>query len=76
MREMLAALAHEQWSGWMRYMFGKGLRHSDGSITIPASLVNRWDRQMDTPYSNLTEHEKQSDRNQADKVIAALEEVE
>lgn len=24
LREALAALAHEQWSGWMRYLFSRG----------------------------------------------------
>ena len=76
MRERLAALAHEQWSGWMRYLFRQCIHHVDGSATIPPSLVARWMRQMNTPYSDLPEAEKESDRKEADNVIKVLEEVE
>lgn len=30
-REKLADLCHEQWSGWIRYMFSKGIEQPDGS---------------------------------------------
>ena len=76
MREALAALAHEMWSGWMHYLFSKSTRNPDGSITIPLSSAVRWFRQMHTPYSNLPESEKESDRDQADKILAILEEAE
>jgi hypothetical protein len=61
--EELAAQAHLSWAGWMCYLFEKSRRNSDGSVTIPASLVKRWTRQMETPYEGLSEAEKQSDRN-------------
>jgi len=76
MRELLAALSHEQWSGWMRYLFGKSQRGPNGTVTLPASLVSRWERQMNTAYHDLPECEKQSDRNEADKTITILEETE
>jgi hypothetical protein len=34
-REALAELAHEQWVGWMRYMFSKSQFNDDGTVTIP-----------------------------------------
>jgi len=70
MREPLAALAHEQWSGWMGYMFGKAPLNDDGSWTMPAWAVERWTRQMNTPYTELPEPEKVSDHVEADKVLA------
>lgn len=73
LREQLAALAHDdQWTGWMRYMFGLGVRNPDGSVTIPATHVARWIRQMNTRYADLAEYEKDSDRAEADKVLAIL----
>lgn len=69
-REQLAALAHEQWSGWMHYLFSKSAFNDDGSFTIPPASVDRWKRQMDTPYHDLPESEKDSDRVEADKVMA------
>jgi hypothetical protein len=76
MREALAALAHEQWSGWMEYLFSKSQDNADGTVTIPAWAVERWKRQMTTPYAELPEAEKNSDRQEADRVLALLAEVE
>lgn len=74
LREKLAALAHEQWSGWMRYMFSKAPVNEDGSWTMPAWAVERWQRQMQTPYSDLSEEEKASDRTEAGRVLALFDE--
>lgn len=74
LREKLADLSHEQWSGWMRYLFSKCLKNNDGSVTIPAWAVERWTRQMNTPYDQLPESEKESDRVEADKVLALIKE--
>jgi len=62
--EELAAIEHERWSHWQRYMHEKSTRQSDGSLVIAAELVERWERQMETPYSELSQEEKESDREQ------------
>lgn len=67
--EQLAAYAHEAWAGWMLYLFKKSMRNSDGSVTIPSGLVERWDRQVATPYDALPENEKDSDRQEAIKMM-------
>lgn len=72
LREALAALAHAQWSGWMAYLFGLSQSNGDGTITIPAAHVARWQGQIATPYAELTEREKDSDRVEADKVLAVI----
>lgn len=72
LREQLAALAHAQWSGWMVYLFGLSRSNGDGTITIPAELVARWQGQIATPYQELSEREKDSDRVEADRVIALI----
>ncbi len=43
------------------------------TVTIPAQMVARWTRQMNTPYADLPENEKESDREEADKIIAILQ---
>jgi hypothetical protein len=73
MREQLADYAHEAWSGWMRYMFSKAEQNPDGTWTMPAWAVERWTRQMNTPYADLSELEKESDRDEADKILAIIE---
>ncbi len=74
-REALARYAHEAWSGWMRYLFEKSIRNEDGTVTIPAWAVERWTRQANTSYVILPEHEKTSDREEADKIMAAMQKL-
>lgn len=71
-RELVAAAAHAAWSGWTKYMFNKVTYNPDGSATIPADLVRRWTRQMNTSYSELPESEKESDRVEADRYLQAI----
>lgn len=71
-REKLAAYAHDAWSRWMKYLFGKGVHHED-VVVIPAESVERWKRQMDTGYSDLPEKEKESDRDEADKMLEIMQ---
>jgi hypothetical protein len=70
--ETLAAVEHERWSHWQRYMHGKGTSQPDGSLVIPADLVCRWQKQIDTPYAELTEKEKESDREQVRKYLPLI----
>jgi hypothetical protein len=71
-REQLAAYAHNAWAGWMMYLFNKAQAHPDGTVTIPAWAVARWQRQMHTAYADLPEAEKASDRAEADKMLALM----
>lgn len=73
--ENLAAVEHERWSHWQRYMHSKGVLQSDGSLLIPAELVQRWQKQIDTPYSELSETEKDSDREQVRKYLGLIKQV-
>lgn len=62
-RERLAALEHEQWAHWTTYFFDN----------LSEENIGRWRNQTYTPYSKLSEEEKESDREWADKVIAESE---
>lgn len=70
--EELAAIEHERWSHWQRYMHSKGIRQVDGSLLLPADLVERWDRQAATPYDNLSAKEKESDRDQVSRYLPLI----
>ena len=73
--EQLAALEHERWSHWQRYLHSQCQRSADGSLIIPSRLAARWEKQSCTPYSELSEDEKESDREQVRRylpIIAAL----
>lgn len=73
LREKIAAVQHDLiWAHWTQWQFSVCTKNEDGSLTIPASLVERWTRQMNTPYSELPESERESDRHQADKVLQVI----
>lgn len=74
-REQLAKLAHDQWSGWMEYMFSKCTPVLDGALLIPTDLVTRWNRQRRTPYDKLSESEQDSDRAEADKFLKVFDDM-
>lgn len=70
--ETLASVSHAIWAHWMRYMFSCGKMNEDGSWSMPAEKAERWQRQMNTEFSGLSEQEKLSDFEQANKIIGAL----
>lgn len=69
-KEKLAEFVHQQWSEWMKYMFSK----CGTNNTIPDGYVERWKRQMNTEYINLSEEEKESDRDIAIKIMEMKDE--
>lgn len=73
--ETLAAAEHERWAHRQRYLHEQCIPGPDGSLTIPADLVRRWIDQMGTPYDNLTEAEKASDREQVARYLSLVEQA-
>jgi len=70
--EELAAIEHERWSHWQRYVHSKCLRQLDGSLLIPTELVERWEKQIDTKYAELDDQERESDREQVRKYLPLI----
>ena len=60
--EKLAAYEHDRCSRWQKHLFSKCMINQDWSLTIPKEFVDRWTRQINTNYTDLTEVEKDSDR--------------
>ncbi|GEC17310.1 hypothetical protein [Nitrobacter winogradskyi] len=71
--EELAALEHQRWAHWQKYVHDSGQRQPDGSILLPAEIVSRWEKQINTPYVDLSDEEKDSDREQVRKYLPLLE---
>lgn len=70
--EQLAAIEHERWADWQRYMHSKcatpkQMAAAKGDLIIPAHMVQQWERQIATPYADLSEREKNSDREQVER---------
>jgi hypothetical protein len=78
LREALAALQHEIWAHWMKYQFSCCLPVNSAMMPqlIPVEKVERWRRQSNTHYDHLSEKERDSDREQADKILALLDRPE
>ena len=70
--EELASVEHERWSHWQRYLHEQCVSGADGSLTIPADLVRQWTTQMNTPYTQLSEKEKDSDREQVQRYLPII----
>lgn len=72
--ERLAALEHDRWSGWMNYLFTQGYSREDGAFVIDPESVRWWQHLIDTPYAELTERSKESDRQEVRKTLDVLKE--
>jgi hypothetical protein len=65
LREELAALEHDQWAHWTRWQIDNA----------SPEMNERWERQITTPYAELSQREKDADREWADKVLAIVQPV-
>ncbi len=68
--EELAALEHKQWAHWTAHLLDTLCRR----YSLPADdpEIRRWRRQIPTPYADLSEQEKASDRVWARQALAAM----
>ena len=71
-REAIAATVHEIWIHWMEYLYSKGRTMPSGDFIIDFDDYFHWMQQMEKSYHSLSEREKESDRDQADKIIAII----
>ncbi len=64
--EKLAAIEHDRWSDWQKWVHEQLIPtlKGDPNFQIPKDTIRRWHDQIITPYADLTEKEKQSDRDQ------------
>ena len=73
--ERLAYIEHDRWAHWQRYMHGKAHKLPNGALVISPELVAQWERQLLTPYDQLSEKEKESDREQVRKYLPVIAEA-
>ena len=67
--EQLADIEHQRWSDWQKYMMlscfkEKGVIGDNMVLEIPKEQWDNWCKQINTPYKDLSEKEKDSDRDQ------------
>lgn len=71
--ELLSAAEHDRWAHWQRYVHSQAIVQGDGALTIPAELVERWERQIKTAFDDLSPAEQKSDRDQVRKVLPIIQ---
>ncbi len=77
--ELMADMVHEVWADWMKYMFEQGYVNRfapNEQWVMPTEFYKRWTRQTNTPYNELTEKEKGSDREIALRYLQLIEEYQ
>lgn len=72
-----AEIEHERWSKWQAYMHSKLDKKIEDTdfFRLRTFYRERWERQIATPYSELTEPEKESDRDQVRPYIPLIEHI-
>jgi hypothetical protein len=71
LREKLADIEHQRWADWQKWCNAVIREHIDSPKATEARL-KLWDKQIATPYKDLTEQEKDSDREQVDRYLPLL----
>lgn len=74
--EFLSAKEHKRWAKWQRYLHSNCIKNEDGSLTIPKEKVDRWERQINTDFEELSEQEQQSDRKQVYEILNNIKDFE
>lgn len=72
--EALSDKEHERWSRWQAYVHSLCERREDGALVIPASRVERWERQIATPYGELSQQEQDCDRREVAEIMPIIRE--
>ena len=67
-RQLRAEAAHKIWAHWMQYFFSV-CYFIDGRFVVPEEHANRWMRQSLTAFNRLSDAEKKSDYDIADKFL-------
>lgn len=70
--EQLADKEHDGWARWMAYLFTQCGVQPDGALLIPAAYVDALSQQIDKPYADLSEREKQYDREEVALILPII----
>jgi len=65
--EKLAEIEHQRWSNWQHYLHRQCVRDEVGNLIISAEYARNLERKIETDYKDLTEKEKNSDRDEVMK---------
>lgn len=63
LREAFSEAAHDMWCQWVDGVLASSIENVDGTLILSRDRIKRWKRLRRTPYSKLTEDEKDKDRS-------------
>ena len=72
LREALAQSEKDRWTRWMRHCLGRMQQNIYGDYVLAAADYDKWKRQCETHYLDLTEKEKEHDRFEADRTLLIM----
>jgi hypothetical protein len=70
--ERLAAIEHERCAHWQRHVDRQSIPQADGSLLLAAEAVARWDKEISTSYADLSEEQKETDRDQGRRYLPPI----
>jgi hypothetical protein len=74
--EKLADIEHQRWADWQRWVHANFKKEEIGKGSwvwyMPYSLIEQWQRQIETPYSELSEKEKKKTENKSEDIYRLL----
>lgn len=71
LREKLAEIEHERWADWQTWVH-KVINEGVEGTTLE-QFMERWDKQINTPYGKLSRPEQESDLAQVDRYWPLIE---
>ena len=69
------ALEHARWGRWHKYMLSRMSIRKDDSLEFDKEDFERWLRQSNTPYNELSEKEKESDRREVREYLPLISDL-
>ena len=71
LRKKLAAIEHERWADWQKWVHKQLVVHEDKDgkphWCLPPEAIDAWEAQIATSYENLSEREQASDMEQVER---------
>jgi hypothetical protein len=71
--EKLADIEHQRWADWQKYVFSVCIEDDNCVLFIPNWARDKWNSQIMTPYKDLSEKEKESDREQVRRYLPIIQ---
>lgn len=73
LKAQLAAIEHQRWGDWMKYFFSKCDERLDGDRIVPGGYARALERQIATPYRDLSVKDQNADIEEVERYWPLVE---